>query len=144
MTDTATITLIQFRDNPLAGTLEYESISREVGEGVEVNRICARTPDDVLMQMVQSSDGVILGGSGDYDFDGNRPSDDEVRLAAKDFLKKLTPILTYLHESDVPLFGICFGHQLLGAFHGVGVHHDERQSKLRSHTVERVMLANHP
>lgn len=142
--NTATITLIQFRDNPLAATLEYESISRELGSGVAVQRQCARTATDLLMQIVAASDGVILGGSGDYDFDGNRPSDDEVRRAARAFLHTLTPALAYLHDVDKPVFGICFGHQLLGAFHGTKVYHDVKQSKIRSHTVERIVDVHHP
>jgi len=144
MMDTATIALIQFRDNQSAANLEYESISRELGVGVRVNRLCVRTPSDVLLHAVDASDGVILGGSGDYDFDGNRPSDDVVRYTSKAFLDRLTPILHALHEMDKPVFGICFGHQLLGAFHGVTVHHDDKQSKLRSHTVERVQDTHHP
>ncbi len=144
MATEATITLIQFRDNPLAGLLEYESIKRELGQGVVLNRVCIRTPEDELLRTTQVSDGVILGGSGDYDFDGKRPGDDEVRRTSRTFLEKLKPILSYLHEVDKPLFGICFGHQILGAFHGVSVHHDETQSKLRSHEVTRIDGSDHP
>lgn len=128
-----TILLVQFRQLPQAGRLEYASIVREVGDVADVVTISG-VADDIL-SAVRLVDGVILGGSGDYDFDGARPVDDPVRDQTEAVRRGMVPALDYLFGKNVPTFGICFGHQLMGAFHGVRVYHDRIQSKQRTHVV---------
>ncbi len=128
-----TILLVQFRQTPAADTLEKQSILREVMPYAEVKTVCGVT-EDVFAELGQA-DGVILGGSGDYDFDGARAADDPVRLRTEQLFVSLSPTLDYLFNLDKPLLGICFGHQLMGAFRGANVYHDSNQSKLKTHTV---------
>jgi GMP synthase-like glutamine amidotransferase len=128
-----TILLVQFRQTPQADRLERQSIEREVFDFVDVVTVCGVTGD--VFSMVQTADGVILGGSGDYDFDGARASDDPVRKETEALCRSLAPTLDYLFAIDKPLLGICFGHQLMGSFRGASVYHDTIQSKLKTHTV---------
>jgi GMP synthase (glutamine-hydrolysing) len=80
----------------------------------------------------------VLGGSGDFDFDGGRNEDDVARIGSARLLERLEPLCTYVFETDFPTLGICFGHQLLGAYAGATVRHDPQQRKSRSHPVQVV------
>ncbi len=128
-----TILLVQFRETPQADRLERQSIAREVADFVDVVTVCGVTGD--VASAIRGAAGVILGGSGDYDFDGARASDDPVRQQTEALCRALAPTLDYLFNVDKPLLGICFGHQLMGAFRGASVYHDAMQSKLKTHTV---------
>ena len=88
-------------------------------------------PIDIL----EDSQAVILGGSGEYDFDGGRKHDDEVIKASHDLVEHMSPFLTYLEDYDFPTLAICFGHQILAKSCGVSVINDKTQSKVGSHTV---------
>jgi GMP synthase-like glutamine amidotransferase len=125
------VLLIQFRSTPRTDQFEYDSIARALGSEVEVRRVSGLQSD--LLPLVKRSNGVVIGGSGDFDFDGARANDDPIRIATHRILEQLKPSLHYLRTVDKPTFGICFGHQLLGAFHGVPVFHDRLQHKQRTH-----------
>ncbi len=128
------VCLVQFRETPQADRLELASLCREMSPLVDVVPVCGVTGD--VLSAIRICDGVILGGSGDFDFDGSRAPDDLVRMRTAALLNKLSPSLDYLFASDKPLFGICFGHQMMGAFCGASVYHDISQSKQRTHTVQ--------
>lgn len=133
------ILLIQFRRDERAAELERASIAREVGNMVSLHTVSAldETVDwDNPVQLLRVYQGVILGGSGDFDFDGGRSDVDESRLMSGVLLERLRPLLDCVFAYDVPTLGICFGHQLLGAFSGAQVVHDGVQGKTRSHPVE--------
>jgi GMP synthase (glutamine-hydrolysing) len=80
-------------------------------------------------------DALVLGGSGEFDFDGDRSADDPARTISATFLNRLTPLLEQVFAQDVPTFGICYGHQLIGAFSGVSVVYSEKEKKSCSHEV---------
>lgn len=141
---TPKILCLQFRQNPTAVEQEQRAIEREVGTYCDVTFLDAHDPGiewerpDALMAGYA---GLILGGSGDYDFDGGRPLDDPVRLRTQEFLRALQPLFRSVFESDTPTLGICYGHQLLGAFAGAQVRFDERQKKMRSHELRLLVDA---
>ncbi|MFM2424049.1 MAG: hypothetical protein RLZZ70_438 [Candidatus Parcubacteria bacterium] len=133
------VLLVQFRTSTETARLELESVGRELGTTVVVRTASALDGEltwnnpRVLLDGVS---GVILGGSGDFDFDGCRDVADPARIQSYELLDQLRPLLDYIFEHDVPTLGICFGHQLIGAYKGVTVHHDPTQSKMKSHQVE--------
>ena len=136
-----TILVVQCRKNERAADLEKTSFTREIGSEAKV--ICLSALDDVIdwnnpASLVKNYHGLILGGSGDFDFDGGRTVDDLARQGTKQLLERLTPLLQYVFATDFPTLGICFVHQLLGAFKGAAVVHDANQMKTRSHPVSKV------
>ncbi len=146
MSTSPIILLIQFRLRSITCQLEYDSIARELGGGVRVIAMSALVVSDWVGVMTDMNiAGVILGGSGDFDFDGGRANDDPARAQSRQFVQVLSPLLAYLFTNTVPLFGICYGHQLVGAWQGVSVVHDVTQQKMRSHLVTQISsTATHP
>jgi GMP synthase (glutamine-hydrolysing) len=135
------ILAIQFRKNPTSALLEQQSITREIGESAHVVFVSALSNDvpwETPEKFMSQYQGVILGGSGDFDFDGGRSDDDEAKCYSYLFLEKLHNLFTYLFDHDIPTLGICFGHQMVGAFAGAQVVHDHRQKKSRSHQVTMI------
>lgn len=132
------ILVIQFRCNPQSIEGERAAMVRGAGVYADVDFKSAldssidwQYPEAVMNQY----QGVILGGSGDFDFDGGRSETDPARRISYEILGRLRPLFTYLLEHDIPTLGICFGHQILGAFAGAQVISDTTQSKQRSHKV---------
>lgn len=139
---TPSVLVIQFRRSEGAILGEQLGIKRASGEAASFSFVSALDPDVVEWERPETFmagfSGLILGGSGDFDFDGGRAHDDESRKQSYVFLERLRPLFSYIFKHDLPTFGICYGHQLLGAFAGVSVHKDERQAKLGSHEVRVV------
>jgi GMP synthase-like glutamine amidotransferase len=139
------ILTIQFRTNQNSIMLEQKSIVREIGINARVDFISAleisldwQCPETII----GNYQGVILGGSGDLDFDGGRPKDDEVRIISYEILGRLRPLFNYLFDHDMPTLGICYGHQIVGAFAGAQVHSDMAQKKICSHEVKFLVDKN--
>jgi GMP synthase-like glutamine amidotransferase len=135
------ILLIQFRHNPIHSALETASIVRELGGTVDT--VCLSALDESVTwndpaTLLVPFDGVILGGSGDFDFDGGRVDDDSAKMLSYELLERLRPLFDYIFTTDFPTLGICFGHQMIGAYAGANVRHDPRQKKSRSHKVSVV------
>ena len=139
------ILAIQFRKNQASKEQEQASMQREAGIYTDLVFIDSLdmsidwTYPEVIMQ---GYDGVLLGGSGDFDFDGNREEHDEARQISYELLGRLRPLFQYLFDNDIPTLGICYGHQLLGAFAGAQVRYDENQTKVRSHEVKLMVDKN--
>ncbi len=136
------ILALQFRINSSTVKQEQVCLEREMSSVVDIefkNVLTEEIDFSDPKQLLATYQGVVLGGSGDLDFDGDRPVDDEVRLESLRLVKKLTPLFEYLFVGDVPTLGICYGHQLLGAFAGAQVCCDPVQKKTKSHQLSRLV-----
>src|SRR3989344_3264744 len=119
---------------------ERNNYCRAIGERAECNflsaldeRLAWSFPDEFL----KGQDGVIFGGSSDFDFHGGRTLRDPMRLMASMILSRSKLIITYALAEHIPILGVCFGHQLLGEMNGGQVTHDESQKKSGTFEVQR-------
>ncbi len=139
------ILAIQFRKSPTSALLEQQSVVREIGASAVVDFVSALEDSlawDYPESFMEAYQGVILGGSGDFDFDGGRDEFDEAKQISFVFLEKLRPLCAYIFRHDIPTLGICYGHQIVGAFAGAQVINDHEQKKSRSHEVTLVVDKN--
>jgi GMP synthase (glutamine-hydrolysing) len=84
-----------------------------------------KKPEEVL----DGYDGVIFGGSRDYDFDGGRKIDDPFRILAMLIFSRTRNLIRLALAKDMPGMGICFGHQVTANMFGGKVENDVEQSK---------------
>ncbi|MEZ4103935.1 MAG: gamma-glutamyl-gamma-aminobutyrate hydrolase family protein [Candidatus Paceibacterota bacterium] len=140
----AKVLIIQFKKNKEAVEFEKRCFSEKLYLYSELRFINALS-DEVdwgMPELIMADlDCVILSGSNELDFDGGRPEDDLARITSKQLVSKLSPFLRYLFDKDVPTLGICYGHQLIGAFAGVTIRYSEEQKKTASHELK--FLLNH-
>ena len=86
-------------------------------------------------EILGDAQGVILGGSGEFDFDGGRDLQDEKKIASHSLVKSMQTFLKYLESFEFPTLAICFGHQIIAESLGVSVVNDVLQAKVGSHRV---------
>jgi len=107
------VLLIQIRDwdNPMAEH-ELECVERRFGDRrVEITSRNAKT-HIAEPEWLDGQDALVIGGSGAYSVHDPRSTR---------FVYPLRDLLERALEDDIPGFGICFGHQLIGQHLGVEV-----------------------
>ena len=129
---------IQSRQLESARISEQEILLRAVSGAAEVDFLSAldeklawTTPDEIL----KGYDGIVLGGSGDFDLHGGREERAPARLMAAIILSRIRALITYAFAQNTPVLGICFGHQLIAEMYGGHVTHDSKQKKSGSFEV---------
>ena len=133
------IILIQFRTSN--NTLKEERLAFEKTlASVKVELVTKNAFLDNLdwnnpLSIIGDATGIILGGSGEFDFDGSRSENDEKRLMSHKITEEMLPFLTFLEEKDFPTLAVCFGHQIIGKSSGVAVKNDKTQAKVGSHKI---------
>lgn len=107
------VLLIQIRDwDSQMAEHEVECVERRFGDRtVEVTSRNAKT-HIAEPEWLDGQDALVIGGSGAYSVHDPRSTR---------FVYPLRDLLERALEDDVPGFGICFGHQLLGQHLGVEV-----------------------
>lgn len=93
-------------------------------------------PWDAPEDFLKSSYGLILGGSTAF-FDGDLRHVSEYRNDAKHAYERLKHLLDYVAYRDIPMLGICFGHQITAHHHRASVVRDRQQAKVGTHRVAR-------
>lgn len=135
------ILLIQFRTSPKAIENEMKAVARSIGEnGIVTNKhiFDYKTPEELALACI-SADGVIFGGSGDFDIDGGRELDDPARVTSQEILAKVSLAVEQIIALDKPFLGICYGHQLVAELRGGCICNNKEQSKIGTHEVELTM-----
>lgn len=132
------ILLVQSRQTPETIQRERDNFRRAVGGRVELEflsaldeRLAWTMPDEVLY----GYDGAIFGGSSDFDLHGGRSEKDPARIMAAIILSRTRLFVTYAFAQNMPVLGICFGHQLIAQMHGGEVESDPMQKKVGSYEV---------
>jgi GMP synthase-like glutamine amidotransferase len=132
------ILLIQSRVNNERIENERASYRRAVGEKFELDYLSAlderlswTKPEELLKDYV----GVIFGGSSDFDFDGGRSSGDPVRLISMIILSRVKMLVKYAIAGNIPILGICYGHQIIANMRGGEVSKDSAQGKRGSYEI---------
>ncbi len=107
------VLLIQIRDwDSQMAEHELECVERRFG-GRPVEVTCRNAKTHIAeAEWLEGQDAVVIGGSGAYSVHDPRSTR---------FVYPLRDLLERALEDDVPGFGICFGHQLLGQHLGVEV-----------------------
>ncbi len=132
------ILAVQSRTQSECIVRERGNFTRAVGASAETTFLSAldeqlawTTPDELL----KGYDGVIFGGSSDFDFHGGRDEKDPARLMSLIILSRAKNLVSYALAEKIPLLGICYGHQLIANMYGGEVGNDNEQSKFGSHDV---------
>lgn len=136
--DMKKVLVVQSRITPERIEGERANFRRAIGEGVEIEflsaldeRLAWSTPDEFL----QNADGVIFGGSSDFDFHGGRPEKDPARIMSLMILSRTKNLVSFALAEKIPLLGVCYGHQLVANMYGGEVHHDKEQTKFGPYEV---------
>jgi GMP synthase-like glutamine amidotransferase len=133
------ILILQFRKNP-ENVKSEQGVYERAFQSLPVSLVFKNVFYDVLawespVSICEGADAVILGGSGDLFFDGGLNATHEAVTCSCDFAHLHKPLFAYIQERNIPLLGICFGHQLIAHMHGVRVRNDQKQAKVGSHEV---------
>jgi len=130
------ILLVQSRQTPETVQREQENFRRAVMGRAELEflsaldeRLAWTMPDEVL----SGYDGVIFGGSADFDLHGGRGEKDPARIMAAIILSRARLFIAYSFAQNLPVLGICFGHQIIAQMHGGEVESDAAQKKVGSY-----------
>lgn len=132
------ILIIQSRKRPemvLAEQGEYTRAADNLAELVFLSSLDSHLEWASPEKILQGFDGVILGGSGEFDFDGGREAEDPARVTSKEIVGRLQPTVGYIMEHNMPLLGVCYGHQIVSEVLGVRVVNDHEQKKVGSFPV---------
>ncbi len=132
------VLVVQSRTTPERIEREQENFIRSIGTLADVTflsaldeRLAWTTPEEFL----EGFDGVIFGGSSDFDFHGGRVENDPIRLISLLILSRTKDLVSYALTEKIPLLGVCYGHQLIANIYGGEVNQDKEQSKFGSFEV---------
>jgi GMP synthase (glutamine-hydrolysing) len=81
---------------------------------------------DQLFEYIKSHPKVpiIIGGSGEFYI--SHPNDDaDIQKQVDHMLENMCPIINYVLDNKIPVYGSCFGHQLMAYCTGAFVDHKE-------------------
>ena len=130
--------LVQSRTSPERIERERDNFTRALGGIAELESLSTldeRFGWETPQEFLAGYDGVMFGGSSDFDFHGGRPDSDPVRATSMQILERTRPLVSHAFEINLPILGVCFGHQIIANMHGGNVHNDKEQNKSGAHEV---------
>jgi GMP synthase-like glutamine amidotransferase len=132
------ILLVQSRTDPMRIERERNNFAKAVGGVADLDFLSSldlqfawAAPEEFLA----GYDGVMFGGSSDFDFHGGRVEGDSARITSMEILARTRPLVAHAFERHIPILGVCFGHQLIAQMHGGKVNNDKAQHKFGGHEV---------
>jgi GMP synthase-like glutamine amidotransferase len=115
------ILLIQFRTNKKIERQEKTCIERAVGQRVFAKNVFSKP---LLEKDVTGVSKIIIGGSGDFSFSKS--------LEVKELSKKIVatfPLVKKAIAKNIPVLGICLGHQYLAKMLGASIVGDAKKAE---------------
>ena len=140
------IAVIQSRKKLHSIRREQENITRAIvgrAEAIFLSALDNGLAWSMPREILKNFDGLIFGGSSDFDFNGGREAGDPARLMSHQILLRLEGLISFALTKHVPILGICFGHQLIGHIYGADVAHDTKQGKFGSYEVHQTDEGKH-
>lgn len=105
---------------------EIKCLARSFGRGVKIIPKNIFEENFNLPENVFSTiSGIIIGGSGEFSFSKKEKNPE---LWAE--IKKTVPFIKAAIKNNIPILGICFGHQLLAHIMGSKVINDKTQKEI--------------
>jgi len=132
------ILVIQSRTRPEMLQAEQGEYTRAVSGKAELTFISSLDETqswEAPARILAGFDACVLGGSGEFDFDGGRADDDVARLTSQAIVVRLKPFIEYVLQTSFPTLGICYGHQIIAEIIGVPVINDLAQKKTGTYEV---------
>ncbi|HVU75489.1 MAG TPA: gamma-glutamyl-gamma-aminobutyrate hydrolase family protein [Candidatus Paceibacterota bacterium] len=140
------VLVVQSRTRPEMLAAEQAEYTRSVAGSAELTFISSldeSKPWDSPAEILAGYDGVIFGGSGEYDFNGGRDESDPARLTSQQILRRVAPLIEHVFNTEIPLLGICYGHQIIAELREGNVTNDHSQKKVGTFEVSLTEAGTH-
>ena len=122
------ILLLQFRKNNLIADQEKECILRSFNKDVVLfSKNIFDNDINITGKELNKIDGIIIGGSGDFSIP-RRLKRRELWLK----IRKTAPLIKKAIKKNIPILGICFGHQYLAYLLGSKIISSKKQEEIGS------------
>ena len=123
------IALLQFRSDQ-SGWHEvkciYDGMGVPYSQYVILNMTSPFLNAELIIEIVKNAQGVILGGNGEGGYEETDPMKRKVFETVR---LKTHRVLSVLEEREIPVFGTCFGHQIIADYIGGTVEADKSQAE---------------
>lgn len=127
------ILLIQFRKNKVIAYQEKKCLLKILKKrGVSLtSKNLFLEKAEALSKLSRKIDGIIIGGSGEFSFS---QKDNYFDLFKK--IKESAPFIKEAIKNDIPILGICLGHQYLNYIFGSKIISEEKQEEFGTFNVQ--------